>query len=373
MIYFDNASTTKPFSKVLDLYLDSCNNYFYNPHSIHFKAMEVDNLILKEKNKILNLLKLKNSDYDIIFTSGATESNNLALLYYKDNYKKFDFLLTSKLEHSSVNKYLESLDHNIFNIEYVKYNEDKEIDLIDLKEKVKDKKIFLSLMSVNNEVGLINPLNKIKEIINQESLIMCDNVQGIAKYNFDLSICDFIVISGHKIHGLKGIGALIYKKKLNLKPLIYGGGQQNNIRSGTLDYPLILSLRYALELSLNKNNESLTNIKEIQDYLFNELNNIEGIKIHKFKSMSPYIVNFSLVNKKASVVVEALSNDDIFVNSVSACNSKTVAYSYVLKELSYNENECKNPIRLSLSYDNTLEEAKIFIEKLKFILNNVRS
>ena len=179
--------------------------------------------------------------------------------------------------------------------------------------------------------------------------------------------------TGHKINGLKGCGVLIKRKKLNIEPIIFGGGQQNNLRSGTLDYPSICAFNVALDTLMKNKDIEYKNVKEIHDYLVSELSKIDGVKIHNFLTSSPYIVSLSLLNKKASVVVEALSNKDIFVNSESACYSKRSDKSYVLEAIGCSEKEASNPIRISLGLYNTMSEAEIFIKEFKDILEKVRS
>ena len=181
-----------------------------------------------------------------------------------------------------------------------------------------------------------------------------------------------MTISSHKINGLKSIAVLIKKKKIKLDPIIYGGGQQFNLRSGTEDYPLISSFTVALNEYQRNLKENLAKVHLIFDFLVNELSKINQIKLHLYPNQCEYILNFSLEDKKASVVVEALSLKEIYVSSVSACSSKKEEPSYVLLTLNKSLKEANNSIRLSFSKDNTIEECQIFINVLKDILNNVR-
>lgn len=374
MIYFDNASTSKPRKEVLDEFLKTSNNNYANPSSIHKLAMENSANIERIKLNILRKLKLSDRDYEVIFTSGATESNNLAILgFCLKNKRRFYHVLTSVYEHASVLNVFKELEKQGFKVDYIKVNKEGVIDLDDLKNHLDANPVFVSFMGVNNEIGTINDLNKIRDIIGENNVFHSDLVQGIGKVDLDLNKLDMFTFTGHKINGLKGCGVLIKRKKLNIEPIIFGGGQQNNLRSGTLDYPSICAFNVALDNLIKNKDIEYKNVKEIHDYLVSELSKIDGVKIHNFLTSSPYIVSLSLLNKKASVVVEALSNKDIFVNSESACYSKRSDKSYVLEAIGCSEKEASNPIRISLGLYNTMSEAEIFIKEFKDILEKVRS
>ena len=374
MIYFDNASTTKPREEVLKEFERASRENFANPNSIHKLAMENSANIERIKNNILKCLKLDYRKYDIIFTSGATESNNLAIYgFCMRNKKRFNHILTSNYEHASVLNVFKELEGLGFKVDYIKANSEGTIDLEDLKAHLDGNPIFVSFMGVNNEIGTVNDLKKIRSIIGENSIFHSDLVQGIGKAKLNLDALDMFTLTSHKIYGLKGCGALVKKKSVNLEKIIYGGGQQQDIRSGTLDYPSISAFNVAVELLMKEQNDEYIKIKEIHDFLVDELKKVDGVKVHNFKTSSPYIVSLSLTNKKASVVVEGLSNKDIFVNSESACYSKSDAKSYVLEAIGCNEVEASNPIRISLGMYNTLDEAKIFVEEFKKVLESIRS
>lgn len=374
MIYFDNASTTKPREEVLKEFERASRENFANPNSIHKLAMENSANIERIKNNILKCLKLDYRKYDIIFTSGATESNNLAIYgFCMRNKKRFNHILTSNYEHASVLNVFKELEGLGFKVDYIKANSEGTIDLEDLKAHLDGNPVFVSFMGVNNEIGTVNDLKKIRSIIGENSIFHSDLVQGIGKAKLNLDALDMFTLTSHKIYGLKGCGALVKKKSVNLEKIIYGGGQQQDIRSGTLDFPSISAFNVAVELLMKEQNDEYIKIKEIHDYLVDELKKVDGVKVHNFKTSSPYIVSLSLTNKKASVVVEGLSNKDIFVNSESACYSKSDAKSYVLEAIGCNEVETSNPIRISLGMYNTLDEAKIFVEEFKKVLESIRS
>ena len=374
MIYFDNASSTRPLKECLDAFYVSSSDSFYNPNSIHAPAMKLFNEINRIKENFLKKLKL-DSTYEVIFTSGASESNNLAILGYAlKNRNRGNKVITCKIEHESVLEVFKYLEKIGFNVTYLNVNQNGEIDINEFKEAIDKNTILVSIMGVNNEVGNVLNITEIKEVIKAypKCVLHSDLAQTLGKEKFDFSLLDMFTISAHKIYGIKGIGALIKKKKVMLEPLIHGGGQENGLRSGTLDYPSIVSFNVSLNYTIDHFEENYRKVKDLQTYLLNELSKIDEVSINNFKNSCPYIVNFSLKRKKASVVVEALSNKEIYVSSVSACNSKKEGASYVLLALNKSESDAHNSIRLSLSKDNTLEECKIFIEILKEILEKIR-
>lgn len=374
MIYFDSAASTKPSKEVLDAYLDAALNNFENPNSIHKYGMKNFNEINRIKQNILRSLRLP-SEYEVTFTSGATESNNLAILgYARRNKNRGKHLITTKVEHESVLEVFKQLEKEGFIVSYLDINEEGKIDIENFKKLFTNDTILVSMMAVNNEVGFKLNIEDVSKIVrtNPKCVLHTDAAQTLGKYNFNFGVADLITISGHKIYGLKGIGALIRKKKINLEPIFYGGGQENGLRSGTLDYPAIVAFNVACQ-NITKNFKiNFEHVNKLHDYLIEELSKIDEVILHEFKDFSPYVINFSLKTKKASVIVEALSNKDIMVSSVSACNSKKEAISYVLLALGKTEAEAKNAIRLSLSIENTIDECDAFIKTFKQILSEIR-
>lgn len=375
MIYFDNASTTIPSKEVLEEFISCASNSFANPSSLHYLGMKNENEISRIKTEILNLLKLNVSQYDVIFTSGATESNNLAIFGACRQYKnRGNHIITTKIEHESVLNPFKELEKEGFKVTYLDVDEDGKINIDYLKSLITKETIFISVMGVNNEVGNILNIEEIKEVIKTYPKIIfhSDLAQSIGKVKQDYRVLDLMTLSSHKIHGLKGVGCLIKKKNIVLKPLIYGGEQQNNIRSGTIDFPNIVGFKVALKDAITNFNKHLVNVKKVYVFLYESLKTIDSIEINSKMSWCPYILSVSLKNKKASVVTEGLSNKEIYVNGVSACNSKKNEPSYVLKAFNKDDTLAFNPIRISLSYLNTVEEAKVFIEEFKSILSSIR-
>lgn len=373
MIYFDNASTTQPEQNILDAYLELASNNFANPNSIHKLGVSNFNNINRIKKDILKTLKLNQNDYDVIFTSGATEANNLAILGFANKNKRFKHFVTSEYEHSSILNPFKHLEKLGYKVDYIKINEDGLIDLEDLKNKINNEPTFYSFMGVNNEIGSINNLVDIKKLIGNNSILFSDLVQTIGKEKIDLNYLDLFSFTSHKIYGIKGIGCLIKKKKINIENIIYGGEQENGLRPGTQDFAAISCFNLALKEVMNNHENNYKLVREINDYIVNELKDLDEIHINSSSKATPYIINVSTKNKKASVIVEALSNKEVFVSSVSACNSKKEPNSYVVYSLTKNEKYAKNTIRISLGKNNTLDEAKEFCKIFKEVLSSIRS
>ena len=373
MIYFDNASTTKPDNEVLECFNSASENNYANPHSIHKLAMDNAANIERKKNEILKLLGLSIRDYEVIFTSGATESNNIVIQGFAHrNSKRFNHIMTSNVEHSSVLNVFRELEKEGFKVDYIKVNKEGVLDLEDLKNHLDGKPVFASFMAVNNEIGTTNDLKAIHEILGTDSVFHSDLVQAIGKAKVDFNSLDMMTFTSHKIYGLKGCGCFIKKRKINLNPIVYGGNQEEGLRSGTMDYPSICAFTLALKKVINDYDKDYSTIKGIRDYIISNLSGVEGVVIHDFPTCSPYILNISLTEKKTSVVVEALSNKSIYVNSVSSCYSKDKSMSYVIKALGKSDLEAANTIRLSFGKYNTLEEAKEFVPVFLEILKSVR-
>lgn len=368
IIYLDNAATTLVNPEVLDSYNKTKTHYFANPSSIHISGQESSRLLSKARDQILSLLNV--NDDELIFTSGATEANNLAIKGYALRYQnRGKHLITTVIEHPSVLEAFKQLEDNFgFKVTYLPVNKNGVIDINDLKKAIRKDTILVSIMAVNNEVGSINNINEISNLLNDYPLIAfhSDVTQGIGKINLPYEKMDMFSFSGHKIHGLNSNGALIKRKKIELLPLISGGGQENNFRSGTNDVALAVSLAKAMRLSISSLDQNFSKIKQFSEVLLAYLK--ENPSLYEINSFdNPYIVNFSSLTKKASVVVESLSTKGIMVSSVSACHAKKEAISYVIKALGKSDELAHNTIRVSFSSDNSIEDVNALIFNLKNI------
>lgn len=377
MIYFDNASTCFLNDKDIFNYFLRCNkNFSSNPNS-NYKIGYFANKALNEtRKKIIDLLQLDFQKYDVIFNSGATEGINHALKGYAlKNKNRGNEIISFINEHTAVLETLHELAENGFKVNYISCDKNGEINYEELKKKINSNTIMVIIMAVNNEVGSINNINKIFNITKKypKCVFFSDVTQGIGKIKIDYKKIDMFVFSAHKLGGLIGSGVLVKKKGILLKKLIVGGDQENNYRSGTVSVPLAMTTAYVLEKNIKKINTNFNYVNSLKKKLILELlkmkNEIEINSNNKF----PYIVNFSLKLKKASVLIEAFSEKNIYVSSLSACNSKKDIASYVLINMKKSEQIAKNAIRVSFSYKNNFDEIDCFLKEMKKNLNKIKN
>lgn len=376
IIYLDNAASTIPHKSVKEAYIDCLNTYYANPSANHRLGAQEAYLISQCKEELCRLLNLSNKE--IIYTSGATEANNLAIRGYALKYQnRGKHLVTSSIEHPSVLLVFEDLEKNYgFSVTYVKPNKDGVITCQAVKDALRDDTILVSIMGVNNETGAINEINQIGSMLKSYPKINfhVDNVQGFLKLTneFKFDNIDLMVIGGHKIYGLIGSGLLFKRKNLDINPILIGGGQENNFRSGTSDLPNLIALKSAIEFSYKNKIEHYEKVKMLSDRFKSFiLSKNDDFKLNSH-SENPYIVNFSTLRKKASVVVEALSNKGIMVSSKSACHSSKEKGSYVIFEMTNDNNLAMNTIRVSFGYQNTIEEIDALCSSLEEIVAGIR-
>ena len=373
IIYLDNASTTIVKPEVLDAYCKAKTQFFANPSSIHICGQEAGRLLDKAREQILNTLNVSNDE--LIFTSGATEANNLAIKGYALRYQnRGKHIIVSNIEHPSVLEVAKQLEEQFgFEVTYLPVNKEGVVELETLKKSIRKDTILVSIMAVNNEIGSINPIHEIANLLKDYPLISfhVDCTQAIGKIKLPLNEIDMFSFSGHKIHGLNSSGCLIKKKKIELLPLLNGGGQESGLRSGTNDLALAVSLAKAIRLEYEKIDKNYAKVQVLAEKLKDYI--ISKDSLYELNSGdNPYIVNFSLKTKKASVLVEALSTKGIMVSSTSACKAKEEPISYVVKALGKSDALAHNTIRVSFSEDNTIEEVNKFIEVLDKLVEEIK-
>ena len=373
MIYLDYAATSPLEKEVLDTFNAINNRFFANTSSSHKLGFEVALLESKARKQIASLFSCKENE--VIFTSGATESNNMAIkgiaLKYANRGKH---IITSLGEHSSVLNCFKQLETEFgFRVTYLPLQDNGEIYYNDLEKSMTDETILVSLMSVNNEVGSIHNIKLISDIVKKynKAFLHVDATQSIGKIDIDFSNVDLISLSAHKINGFKGSGLLIKKSRADLFPLFNGGGQEFSYRPGTNNFAYEVCLAKVLRIAFENQKSRYDYVKKLNDLLRKELSSIPEIKFNSPDNASPYILNF-YVNKKASVVSEALSNKDIYVSTQSACSSKKTKYSHVLQAMGRSIVESENSIRVSLSYLYKEEDIINFVNELKNILKNIK-
>ncbi|CAC96866.1 aminotransferase class V-fold PLP-dependent enzyme [Listeria innocua] len=374
MIYFDNSATTKPNAAVLETYTKVASNYFANPSSLHRFGAKSKELLDTSRKQIATMLDVLPEE--IIFTSGGTEGNNLAIKGLAYSYKnRGKHIITSSIEHPSVRLVMEELEENGFTVTYLKVDKNGVIQLDELKAALTDETILVSIMGVNNEVGSIQPLQEIGEILasREHTFFHVDFVQGIGKIplEIDKHAIDLLTFSGHKFHALRGTGALVKRKNVHLHPEIIGGGQEMGYRSGTENLAGGVALAKALRLTL-ENESKRAELIEIRDYLLTEITQMPDMTVHTKKSVAaPHIVCFSAKGHRGEILVHALEKEDIYISTTSACSSKQKLASSTLKAMGVTDEEATGAVRVSLSYENRLSEAKIFIQKLQEIIENL--
>ncbi|MBC1440729.1 cysteine desulfurase family protein [Listeria innocua] len=374
MIYFDNSATTKPNAAVLETYTKVASNYFANPSSLHRFGAKSKELLDTSRKQIATMLDVWPEE--IIFTSGGTEGNNLAIKGLAYSYKnRGKHIITSSIEHPSVRLVMEELEENGFTVTYLKVDKNGVIQLDELKAALTDETILVSIMGVNNEVGSIQPLQEIGEMLasREHTFFHVDFVQGIGKIplEIDKHAIDLLTFSGHKFHALRGTGALVKRKNVHLHPEIIGGGQEMGYRSGTENLAGGVALAKALRLTL-ENESKRAELIEIRDYLLTEITQMPDMTVHTKKSVAaPHIVCFSAKGHRGEILVHALEKEDIYISTTSACSSKQKLASSTLKAMGVTDEEATGAVRVSLSYENRLSEAKIFIQKLQEIIENL--
>ena len=367
-IYLDNAATTIPSKEVVALYNEIELNHFGNSGSVHRIGVDALSYLNKARESILNSFGVKK--HKVYFVSCSTEANNLAIKGYARKYlSRGNHLITSNIEHPSVLNTFKQLEKEGFDVTFLPVNESGVITPKSLEKAMRNDTILVSIMGTNNELGSINPIKELARVVHKfpKAIFHVDTTQDVGKTNLDYDDIDMFVVSGHKIHGLKGSGALIAKSSISFDPIVTGGDQEGGFRAGTVSVALACSLASAIKSSF-----PIKNMQEKRDFLVENLRKIHGISLNSDDNCSHYITNFSLTEKKAAVVVEALSNKGIYVSSVSACNSKKEASSYVVKAIGKSDKLAHNTIRVSLSNQTTIEELDCFVKELKNILETIK-
>lgn len=376
-IYLDNSATTRPYDEVIE-YISKINKEIYgNPSSLHLKGLEAEKHIKNAREIIAKSLSVENQE--IYFTSGGTESNNLAILgYLEANPRKGKKIITTKIEHPSVLEVYKYLMEKGYSVHFLNVDYKGIIDLDSLKEAIDEETALISIIYVNNEIGSVQPISDIVEIKNQknrDTVIHLDAVQAYGKMKIapkKLGI-DLMSISSHKIHGPKGVGALYVKKGLKVKPLFVGGGQELAMRSGTENVSGICGFGMAADITNKKIEENYLQCAKIKEYFKNRLKEefSEDVLIISSKDSSPYILNVSFSNIKAEVLLHHLEMKNIFVSTGSACSSRRNTHSHVLKALGIRPERIDGAIRFSFSAFNSIDEMEYTIEVLKEILPRI--
>ena len=363
MIYLDNASTTQMSTKALEVYKKYAIDDFYNPSAVYDKAVKINNDIHSAKEKVKSVLGAPYGE--VIFTSTATEANNLAIFgCLKSNFKK---VVLSSAEHASVYNVGKKLEERGINVEYCPLQQNGEIDYNELENILDENTNLISIIHVSNETGAINDLKKINEIRNRKcknAIFHADGVQAFSKINVNLSYfgVDMYTISSHKIFGPKGIACLYVNKGIYLKPQIFGGGQEDNIRSGTENVPAIMAFMSAIDEigDITKNYEY---VNKLRNAFISNLKDT-AVKINESKNNSPYILSLCFPGVNGETLVHMMEQNQIYISTGSACSSHRSG-NRVLSAMSLPDNLVKGCVRISFSKHNTIDEVTFASKTLK--------
>ncbi len=374
----DNSATTRCSDRACQLMVDLLTKDYGNPSSLHMKGIEAERFVETAKKKIAKTLRV--SEKEIIFTSGGTESNNLAIIgAAMANRRAGNHIITTSIEHSSVENPMEFLKEQGFEITYLSVDENGIISLEELEEAVMEQTILVSMMQVNNEIGAIEPVAEAAELIkkkNPATLIHVDAIQSYGKmyiYPKKLGI-DMLSVSGHKIHGPKGSGFLWVREKTKLKPLILGGGQQKGMRSGTENVPAIAGLGEAAEEIYENLDEKRAHLYGLKQRFIDGIEKLEGTHVNgkTGEDSAPHIVSVSFEGIRSEVLLHSLEDRGIYVSSGSACSSNNHAGKHkgskTLRNIHLKENLLDSTLRFSFSVHTTEEEIDYALEVLGELL-----
>lgn len=367
MIYLDNSATTKPHPEVLKSFQQVSETFFANPSSIHQFGGEAEKLLMKAREQVAQLLHVDSGE--IIFTSGGTEGNNTALKGIAlQHHERGKHIITTEIEHPSVLETCQSLEKLGFEVTYLPVNQNGVVSITDVKEAIRNDTILITVMHVNNELGSIQPVEEIGQIAKQYPKLMfhVDDVQGLGKLPLQLaeSGIDLCTMSGHKIHGVKGTGILYVNKHVRLFPLIHGGNQEHAVRSGTENLAGAVSLAKALRLIMVKQKNDATKLYKLNKYLRSELGKLNGVIINTPEQAAPHIINFSVPGLKPEVLIHMLGEQEIYISTKSACSSKLTDESKILAACDLDKTRTTSALRISISYDTTMEELATFVKTL---------
>ena len=373
MIYLDYSATTPVNKDVLDSFNKVCLEYIGNPNSLHDEGVKAKKLMDKATEQVASILKVKESE--VVFTSGASESNNLAIFGVVNKYKdRGKHIITTKLEHSSILSCVNYLKQNGYNISYVKVDENGQVDLSDLEKLINNDTLLVSIGEVNSEIGIIQNVNEIGKFLKRYPKIIfhVDGTQAVGKKMINLENIDLYSFSAHKIYGLKGVGVLVKKESIILDPIIHGGKSQTIYRAGTPALPLIVSTARALRLMYDDFDKKIDYVKKLNKKLIDELKNINGISINSNNNCVPHIVNISIRNIKPETLLHALCEDEIYISTKTACSSSE-AISLSVYTLTKDEERAKTSIRISISHLTKENDIDFFLEKLKEKIDKLSS
>ena len=377
-VYLDNSATTRVFDSVRDIMVQAMMADYGNTSSRHMKGVEAENYIKTAREEIAKSLKVK--DKEIIFTSGGTESNNMALIgVAMANKRAGNHLITTGIEHASIYNTMIFLEEQGFRVTYLPTDKNGHVSLDALREAICDETILVSVMYVNNEMGAVEPIEEIAKIIKEKkskAYFHVDAIQAFGKYVIrpkKMGI-DLMSVSAHKIHGPKGVGFLYVDEKVKIKPIIFGGGQQKNMRSGTENVPGCAGMGMAVKEMYKDHDAKVDQIYALKDRMVKGLQEIEGVTVHGLtgRDSAPQIVSAGFEGVRAEVLLHALEDRGVYVSSGSACSSNHPGISGTLKGIGVKDSLLDSTLRFSFGLFNTEEDVDYCLEQLRELLPMLR-
>lgn len=381
MIYIDNSATTKQYDQVTDLMIKYMKEDFGNPSSLYQLGVDSEKAIKKARKQVLDAIG--RTDGELVFTSGGTEADNMAIFGAVRSLKRVgNRIVTSKVEHPAVLECCKRLEGDGFEVIYVDVDDKCRIDEKQLENAINDRTVLVTLMHVNNETGTVMPIGKVKQIMKQKKapgLLHSDCVQSFGKLRL-AEEADLISVSGHKIHGPKGVGALFIRKGVNLPPYIVGGGQENGRRSGTENVAAIAGLGLAAEMSLKTRTEDMKRMNEIRQRLIEGFReNLKDIVINSPEECGEEpglgcaaVLNVTFKGTRGEVLLHTLEQDGIYVSTGSACSSNKKGQSHVLEAMGLGSKDIEGTLRFSFGRFNEPEETEEVINKVTAAVNRFR-
>ncbi|MFC3883244.1 cysteine desulfurase family protein [Bacillus songklensis] len=368
MIYLDNSATTPPYPEVVDSFSKVSTHYYGNPSSLHQFGMEAENLLTRAREQMAELLGVQSKE--IIFTSGGTEGNNLAIKGVAFQYQtRGKHIVTTTIEHDAVHRPLQQLEQLGFDVTYVPVDQHGFVSTEDIESAIRPDTILVSVIHVNNEIGSVQPVIEIGKMLKKHPKVVfhVDHVQGVGKVPLNIREANIhlCTISGHKFHGLKGTGALYIKEGVVLSPLLSGGSQEFQLRSGTENVAGAVALAKALRLTMDHYQKNVHRISAMKEQLIKALEKHDGIVVNTpVEHSAPHIVNITVKGLKAEVFLHSLEKKGIFVSTTSACSSKKKQPSKTLLAMGRSEEEADQAIRISFSYLNIEEDVNYIIQSI---------
>lgn len=372
--YLDNSATTRCCDAATNLMVELLTKDYGNPSSLHMKGVVAEKYINDAKKKIAKILKVQ--EKEIVFTSGGTESNNMAIIGGAvANQRAGRHVITTSIEHASVSNPMNWLEEHDFEVTYLSVDQNGIISLEELEQAIRPDTILVSLMQVNNEIGAVEPIEEAGKIIkraNPSILFHVDAIQSFGKMRVNPKTmnCDLLSVSGHKIHGPKGSGFLYIKDRTKLKPILLGGGQQRGMRSGTENVPAIAGLGVAVEEIYTDFEQKLEYLYTLKKHFVEEVTKISGVTVNgkTGRDSAPHIVSVSVKGVRAEVLLHTLEDKQIYVSAGSACSSNKPAISATLKSIGLEQGLLDSTVRFSFCVNTTMEEIDYALETLECVI-----